>query len=70
MKNYPIDLNSKELKEKVNEFSSTQTDRYNSSAHYAKAMLGLVELHSRENKKIAIMALFVSVLALLVSIYK
>lgn len=67
---YPVDFNIKDLKDKIIEYADHPIEgSILSIAKFTKAMIGLIELQGRENKKITKWTLGIASLALIVSMY-
>lgn len=67
-KKYPRGYSSDELGELIDEYGtkSVNDPRYGAS-YFSKATLGLMELHARENNKIAKLSLGIAIVALVIS---
>lgn len=62
---YPRDFPNDELKAKINEYADHQVDSSTLSlSKYMKAMVGLVELQGRENRRLTTLSLFIAGLSL------
>ena len=69
-KDYPRGYSDKELGDLIDRYGDLSVDNATfGPAYFSKATLGLIELHSRQNSRIAYLTLSVAAIALIVSIY-
>lgn len=70
-KRYPRDFSDQELKDKIYSYADYPVGGNNEKAtsNYTKAIIGLVELQGRESRKVTVLSFFISITALLVTVY-